>query len=95
MKNKLVFTLMGFVLYGASVAAQQASPGAAASAPFAGATISDFKGKVGIQLPAQAFAAPVRGEILPPDTTVSTDDGRLLLKLSDGSDVLVRPHTKL
>jgi hypothetical protein len=26
---------------------------------------------------------------------VSTDDGRLLLKLSDGSDVLVRAHTKL
>ena len=26
---------------------------------------------------------------------MSTDDGRLLLKLSDGSDVLVRPHTKL
>src|SRR5690349_14497900 len=36
-----------------------------------------------------------RGETLPPDSTVSTDDGRLLLKLSDGSDVLVRPHTKL
>ncbi|MGZ4897434.1 MAG: hypothetical protein ACXVJ0_13155, partial [Candidatus Angelobacter sp.] len=79
MKNKLVFTLMGFVLYGASAAAQEASQPAVASAPFAGATISDFKGKVGIQLPAQAFAAPVRGEILPPDTTVSTDDGRLLL----------------
>ena len=26
---------------------------------------------------------------------MSTDDGRLLLKLSDGSDVLVRAHTKL
>ncbi|MGZ7091112.1 MAG: FecR family protein [Candidatus Angelobacter sp.] len=95
MKNKLVFTLIGFVLYCASAAAQEASQPAVASAPFAGATISDFKGKVGIQLPAQAFAAPVRGEILPPDTTVSTDDGRLLLRLSDGSDVLVRPHTKL
>jgi uncharacterized membrane protein YgcG len=33
--------------------------------------------------------------VLPPDTTVNTDEGRLLLKLSDGSDVLVRPHTKL
>ncbi|HEX3585661.1 MAG TPA: FecR family protein, partial [Candidatus Angelobacter sp.] len=44
---------------------------------------------------AQSFAAPVRGEVLPPDTTVNTDEGRLLLKLSDGSDVLVRPHTKL
>jgi uncharacterized membrane protein YgcG len=95
MKNKLFLTLIGFVLYGAFAVAQEASQAAATSAPYAGATISDFKGKVSIQLPAQAFAAPVRGEILPPDTTVSTDEGRLLLKLSDGSDVLVRAHTKL
>jgi hypothetical protein len=95
MKNKLFFTLIGVVLYGAFAVAQEASQAPATSAPYAGATISDFKGKVSIQLPAQAFAAPVRGEILPPDTTVSTDEGRLLLKLSDGSDVLVRAHTKL
>jgi uncharacterized membrane protein YgcG len=94
MKSKITLTIVSLVLYCACAAAQQA-PAAAASAPYAGATISDFKGKVSIQLPAQAFASPVRGEVLPPDTTVSTDEGRLLLKLSDGSDVLVRPHTKL
>lgn len=94
MKNKLSFTIVGIVLYCMSAAAQQTPP-AAVSAPYAGATISDFKGKVSIQLPAQAFTAPTRGEILPPDTTVSTDDGRLLLKLSDDSDILVRPNTKL
>jgi FecR protein len=93
MKNKLVLAMIGVVLVCACAVAQQAPP--AVSAPYAGATISDFRGKVGIQLPAQAISAPVRGEVLPPDTTVSTDDGRLLLKLSDGSDVLVRPHTKL
>jgi hypothetical protein len=94
MKSKLTLTTVFLALYCASAAAQQ-TPAAAASAPYAGATISDFKGKVSIQLPAQSFAAPVRGEVLPPDTTVNTDEGRLLLKLSDGSDVLVRPHTKL
>jgi hypothetical protein len=94
MKSKLTLTIVVLALYCACAAAQQA-PAAAASAPYAGATISDFKGKVSIQLPAQSFAAPVRGEVLPPDTTVNTDEGRLLLKLSDGSDVLVRPHTKL
>lgn len=93
MKNKLSFTMIGVVLYCMSAAAQQTP--AAVSAPYAGATISDFKGKVSIQLPAQAFTAPTRGEILPPETTVSTEDGRLLLKLSDGSDILVRPNTKL
>lgn len=95
MKNKSIFTLIGLVLFCTSAVAQESQQGTTASAPYAGATISDFKGKVSIQLPAQAFAAPVRGEILPPDTTVSTDEGRLLLKLSDGSDVLVRAHTKL
>src|SRR6478609_7614049 len=94
MKNKITLTIVFLALYCACAAAQQ-TPAAAASAPYAGATISDFKGKVSIQLPAQAFAAPVRGELLPPDTTVNTEEGRLLLKLSDGSDVLVRPHTKL
>ncbi|HEV8182885.1 MAG TPA: hypothetical protein VGQ61_10970, partial [Candidatus Angelobacter sp.] len=94
MKSKITLTIVVLALYSACAAAQQ-TPAAAASAPYAGATISDFKGKVSIQLPAQAFAAPVRGEVLPPDTTVNTDEGRLLLKLSDGSDVLVRPHTKL
>jgi hypothetical protein len=94
MKSKLTLTIVFLALYCVCAAAQQTSA-PAASAPYAGATISDFKGKVSIQLPAQAFAAPVRGEVLPPDSTVNTDEGRLLLKLSDGSDVLVRPHTKL
>src|SRR5438309_1428349 len=92
MKNKSLLTIIGLALCCACAAAQETT---AVSVPYAGATISDFKGKVSIQLPSQAFSAPVRGESLPPDTTVSTDDGRLLLKLSDGSDVLVRAHTKL
>jgi hypothetical protein len=94
MKSKLSFTIIGVAVLCVCAAAQQTPP-AAVSVPYAGATISDFKGKVSIQLPAQAFTAPVRGEVLPPESTVSTDDGRLLLKLADGSDVLVRPHTKL
>ncbi|MGC2695439.1 MAG: FecR family protein [Candidatus Angelobacter sp.] len=94
MKNKIAFTIMSAALYCACAAAQEKSP-AAVNVPYAGATISDFKGKISIQLPAQAFTAPVRGEVLPPETAVNTDDGRMLLRLSDGSDILVRPHTKL
>jgi|GEM_PF-961266 hypothetical protein len=93
MKNKSILIMIGLALYCACAVAQQTAP--AASAPYAGATISDFKGKVSIQLPAQALITPSRGQVLPPDTTVSTDDGRLLLKLSDGSDVLVKPYTKI
>lgn len=94
MKSKVFYTMIGLALYCACATAQETAP-ATVSAPYAGATISDFKGKVSIQLPAQAFSAPTRGELLPPETTVSTDEGRLLLKLGDGSDILVRAHTKL
>lgn len=75
--------------------AQEPSSAAAAKVPFAGATVFDFKGKVGIQIPSHALTSPVRGEVLPPETTINTDDGRLLLRLSDGSDVVVRPHSRL
>jgi FecR protein len=92
MKNKMVYNIIVAALFCACAAAQETP---AANAPYAGATVSDFKGKVSIQLPTQAFSAPVRGEVLPAETTVSTDDGRLLLKLGDGSDLLVRPHTRL
>ena len=85
--------LMCLLFLGIAVA--QEKPAATVNAPFAGATVSDFKGKVGVQLPGQAMIAPTRGEILPAESVVSTDEGRLLLRLSDGSDILVRPHTKL
>src|SRR5215468_3181144 len=77
------------------VTAQETPPVTTVTAPVAGATISDFKGKVSLQLPGQALMSPSRGQVLPPETTVNTDDGRLLLKLSDGSEVLVRPHTRV
>jgi hypothetical protein len=94
MKTALHVQMVGLLLYCGIAAGQEPSP-AVIKAPYAGATVSDFKGKVGIQLPGQAFTDPSRGEVLPPETAVSTDDGRLLLRLSDGSDILVRPHTRL
>ena len=93
MKSKLLYTMIVLAL--CACAAAQETPAATVNAPYAGATISDFKGKVNIQLPTQALSGPVRGALLPAGTKVSTDDGRLLLKLGDGSDILVRPHTKL
>jgi hypothetical protein len=94
MNKALQMQLICFLLgYGIAVA-QEPSP-AAVKAAYAGATVSDFNGKVSIQLPAHAFASPLRGQVLPPETEVNTDDGRLLLRLSDGSDILVRPHTRI
>ena len=45
MKNKSIFTLIGLVLFCACAVAQESQQAATASAPYAGATISDFKGK--------------------------------------------------
>jgi FecR-like protein len=65
------------------------------NAPFAGATISDWKGKVHLTLPGQSPSSPVRAEILAPGSILDTGGGRLLLQLADGSQILVRPHTRL
>lgn len=98
MKNMLhvrILCILVLSLLFPDVGGGQEKPAAAVSAPYAGATIADFHGKIGIQLPGQALISPSRGEILPPESIISTDDGRLLLRLADGSDILVRPHTKL
>jgi len=97
MKNTLQWNIARLLLLSLiclGMAAQE-KPAVTASAPYAGATISDFKGKAGIQLPGKALTLPLRGEVLPPESVVNTDDGRLLLRLSDGSDILVLPHTRL
>lgn len=74
--------------------AQQASP-IPTSVPYAGAIISDFKGMVKLRNPAQGPISLTRGLALPPGTIVSTEEGRILLHLQDGSEILVRPHTRI
>jgi hypothetical protein len=71
------------------------NPAPPASAPLANATVADLKGKVRLQLPGKSPSAPTRGQVLPPETTLTTEDGRVLLRLEDGSEVLVLPHTQL
>lgn len=83
------------LLFVCGLAAAQEPQAGPAHAAFAGATVSEVKGKVSIQLPGHSFHAPNRGEILPAETQINTEDGRLLLRLTDGSDLLVRPNTRL
>lgn len=91
-----IFTVIFFLLALGLAAAQDQQPNAApASAPFAGATISEWKGNVLLSLPGQSLSSPTRGEMLPPGTLLETGKGRLLLQLVDGSQVLVRAHTRL
>jgi hypothetical protein len=95
MKTRFTLTML-WLLLGTVFATAQEPQNAPMSAPFAGATISDFKGRIAIQLPGHGLATPSRGLVLPAETLISTEDGgRMLLRLSDGSDLLVRSNTRL
>jgi len=91
-----IFTMVFFRAALGLAAAQDQQPKAApTSAPFAGATISQWKGNIHLNLPGQPSSTPTLGETLPPGTVLDTGGGRLLLQLADGSQVLIRAHTRL
>jgi len=96
MKTKFTITTLFLLLCVLSARAQEPQNAPPMHAPFAGATVSDFKGGVSIQLPHQGINTPSRGLVLPAETLISTqDDGRMLLRLADGSNLLVRSNTRL
>src|SRR6267142_1531056 len=90
------FCLIFFWISAGTSAAQEQQTGSApATAAIAGATIAEWKGDIRLNLPGQLPSNPLRGEQLPPGTILDTGSGRLLLRLSDGSEVIVRAHTRL
>lgn len=100
MKNVIVrFTHFCFLALwaaaGIATAQEQQPIRGPASAAVAGASVVDWKGDVRLSLPAQSPSNPLRGEHLPVGTVLDTGSGVLLLRLSDGSEVLVRPHSRL
>ena len=78
-----------------ALAQEQQPSSTPAAAAIAGATIAEWKGNIRLSLPGQLPSNPLRGEQLPPGTILDTGGGRLLLRLSDGSEVMVRAHTRL
>src|SRR5467141_3654296 len=80
---------------GMSAAQEQQTSSAPTTAAIAGATIAEWKGNIRLSLPGQLPSNPLRGEQLPPGTILDTGSGRLLLRLSDGSEVMLRAHTRL
>jgi hypothetical protein len=90
------FCLLFFWIAAGMASAQEQQPGSTpATAAIAGATIAEWKGNIRLNLPGQLPSNPMRGEQLPPGTILDTGSGRLLLRLSDGSEVIVRAHTRL
>src|SRR5205807_4499709 len=91
--NSAIFLVLFFSMVG--LAPAQEPNTVPVNAPFAGATISEWKGKIHVSLPGQSPSAPTIGETLPPGTVLETGGGKLLLQLADGSQVLIRAHTRL
>lgn len=90
------FYLLWLFITTSMSAAQEQQPSSAPSAvAIAGATIAEWRGDVHLSLPGQSTSNPLRGEQLPAGTILDTGSGRLLLRLTDGSEVLVRSHTRL
>ncbi|PYU67913.1 MAG: hypothetical protein DMG49_17435 [Acidobacteria bacterium] len=92
-------TLFCLLIFWSTIAmalAQEQQPSSTpAAAAIAGATIAEWKGNIRLSLPGQLPTNPLRGQQLPPGTILDTGSGRLLLRLSDGSEVMVRAHTRL
>ncbi len=90
------FCILSLSILARMAAAQEQQPGSVPSAAaITGATIEEWKGDVHLSLPGQSASNPLQGEQLPAGTILDTGGGRLLLRLTDGSEVLVRPHTRL
>jgi len=95
---RICLVLLAFPLWGTLLLCGQTQNTNAGltSAPFAGASISEWKGEVHVQLPAAKPSSPKRGQVLPAGTILETKDGRLVLVLrADESEILVQPHTRL
>jgi hypothetical protein len=93
--NPRLFTLLVVGLAICADARQNPSVTPPESAPIAGAAVSEWDGKVQLQLPGRSLGTPVRGQVLPPGTLLDTGNGKLLLRMDDGSQILVRPQTRL
>src|SRR5712691_9591430 len=94
--RSIYFCFLFFWMAVGMAAAQEQQPSSTpVTAAIAGATITEWKGNIRLSLPGHSSSNPLRGEQLPPGTILDTGSGSLLLLLSDGSEVIVRAHTRL
>src|SRR5512142_2198703 len=90
------YSRMGLMLHLALVLAKAQAPQIQeASLTTGSATIGDFKGEVTIRLPQGSTVAIQRGQVVAPETAIETHKGSVLLGLQDGSQVLVKPHSRV
>lgn len=65
------------------------------SLPVGSATVAELKGAVSFRSPQGSDLTGQRGMVLDPDSVIETVKGSVLLDLQDGSQVLVKPHSRV
>lgn len=65
------------------------------SLPAGSAVIADFKGEVAIRSPQGAAVTAQKDVTLDVESTIETEKGRILLSLQDGSQVLIKEHSRV
>ena len=96
MKSRLIWCTALLALIGFCTAAgQDPMPPQSSSLPVGSATIAEVKGEVALHGPRGEALTAQRGEVLAADSTIETQKGNLLLDLQDGSQVLVKPHSRV
>ena len=90
-----VYWLLLFTCVIATMAAAAQGPPEPVALPYGSAIVVDFKGNISVSLP-QAAPAPVqKGQTLPPESSVETNKGSLVLSFADGSQVLIKAQSRV
>lgn len=94
-RRQMILSALVMALMSASDTLAAQTPLTAAAVPIANVSVADIKGKVQVQLPGKEPSAPSLGQVLPAETAITTGDGRILLRLEDGSQILVQSNTNI
>ena len=94
MKSLAIQVLLLATLAG-PLAGVQKPKSQAITVPTGSALVLEVKGKVTVTPPQGAATAAQRGMMLPAETTIETAKGRIMLLLSDGSQIVAKSKTRL
>jgi hypothetical protein len=84
-----------FILTALSSPEEQQTPTPLTELPVGAAVVSELKGQVTFQSPQAQSVPPQIGLILPADSTIETAKGSVLLTLQEGSQLLIKGHTRV
>lgn len=92
MKPRYFFPAIFALVLFALATAQEPQP---VTIPPGSATIDQVKGDVSVHLPQAAQSTAQNGQVLPAETVIETNKGSIVLHLQDGSQLLVKPNSRI